>query len=72
MFSIISVSGAFKRGVSGAWQHEAGPGQSNVTFQIDSIVETLRSNWCLATQTLPYTLLSSLCYNTYKQGELSL
>lgn len=35
MFSIVSVTGAFKRRVSGAQQHEAGPGQSNVTFQIE-------------------------------------
>lgn len=37
MFSIIRVTGAFKRRVSGAQQHETGQGESNVTFQIEPI-----------------------------------
>lgn len=58
MFSIVLVSGAFKRRVSGAQQHEAG---TNVTFQIETeVAEAL----CQGTQTLSYRLLSSLCYTT--------
>lgn len=56
MFSIVSVTGAFKRRASGSQQHEAGTRKSNVTFQIETKVgETL----CQGSQTLSYRLLSS-------------